>query len=48
MNFEQIEALRALIDYTKENEWKHYEENDRPAGHVYELALICERYLDGN
>lgn len=33
------EDVETLVDYLLEDEEKHWEENDRPAGHIYTYAL---------
>lgn len=48
MDADQMQALRNLIEYNRKDERAHYEESDKPAGHIYEDILLLETYLDGD
>jgi len=39
--------IDVLVNYDFGDEEKHYEENDRPAGHVYESLKAVSEWLDG-
>ena len=46
MNDEQLHCLRAMIEYIKESEKKHYEESGEPSNHVYAQAMKVEEWLN--
>lgn len=39
-------SLETLIDYTLENEEKHFEESDRPTAHIYAHALRISKWFN--
>ena len=39
-------AIEKVIDYCQPGEQQHYEENDRPAGHVAEDIAKVRNWLD--
>ena len=45
MNRKEIEALEVVIKYIIENEQKHWQENNQPANHIYNFAVILQNYL---
>lgn len=47
MKYEEkaILSLKKLIDYTLENEEKHWQECEEPAGHIYQHAIIVREWL---
>ena len=42
---DQIDAIDALVSYLYEDEAKHYEEMDRPSGHIFKSVLAVKRLL---
>ena len=40
-----LSELEILVDYTYADEADHYEENNKPAAHVFRSILILEKYL---
>lgn len=46
MNNEFLKDVAVITDYLLENEEKHWEENDRPDGHIYSYALRVRQALN--
>lgn len=40
------EAIATLVYYDYDDEAKHYEENDKPEGHVFESIKVLEKLLN--
>jgi hypothetical protein len=45
MDDETKESLAVVLGYLWGDEEKHYEEDDRPAGHVFEHVLRLDAWL---
>jgi hypothetical protein len=46
MDIETMEALRQVVDYLWADEKRHYEEDNKPAGHIFETVQKLATYLD--
>ncbi len=40
------DAIASLVYYDYDDEAKHYEENDKPEGHIFESLKIAEKLLN--
>ena len=45
MQPETLKALRNVIDYLYTDEQKHYEEEGKPTGHIFESLILAEAFI---